>query len=490
MRGTLPGVRERRPEPPSAAPAGAGPAAPPSWWDRLRDRDHTRGSLLVSIAVLSLPSALTSVAGLGLLQLVDLLFLGRLGPAAIAAAGATNQTLRQLFFLIVFGITVASQMMIARLVGESNVEGAEHVAGQTLVLGFGVAVFCAFVGGLFPGFLVSLVARDPEVIALGTIYLRITFLMLAATVFVQLFGSILTGAGDTTTPLVITLATAPVTLLLEWALAFGRWGLPALGIAGVALGAGLGGLVGVAISFWALFSGRCRVHVRRRHVVPDLAVLRRLLAVSWQPALHMIARTAIVMFFMLLAGRLGGEVQAAYTIGLRLEMLPIMIAFPLANACATLVGQNLGAGDLRRCWGSIRVSFGVGIGLLWPAALGIFLYRHALVGVFTRDPVVAALAAEYLIFSSAALVLYAFYFVAFRALQAAGDMNSPMVISVSVALLIGAPLGYYLSTQSGLGATGMWVANLTYAVINSVLMVGWLLVGRWAQRSRPLLAGG
>jgi Na+-driven multidrug efflux pump len=61
-------------------------------------------------------------------------------------------------------------------------------------------------------------------------------------------------------------------------------------------------------------------------------------------------------------------------------------------------------------------------------------------------------------------------------------MRSPMVISVSSAALVGAPLGWWLATQSGLGATGMWIANLVYAVLNAVLMIGWLLRGGWARR--------
>jgi Na+-driven multidrug efflux pump len=119
-------------------------------------------------------------------------------------------------------------------------------------------------------------------------------------------------------------------------------------------------------------------------------------------------------------------------------------------------------------------------------ALTMFLLRHELVGLFTTDPEVAALAAEYLVYSSAILAIYGLYFVSFRALQAAGDMNSPMIISLSTAALLGAPLGYILSTQSDLGATGMWIANLVYAAVNSVLMLGWLLTGRWARRLRSL----
>ena len=452
---------------------------------RWRDRDHTRGSLLTSILVLSLPSVLTSAAGFGLFQTVDLYILGKLGPAAVAAAGATNQVVRQVIFLTIMGITVSAQMMIARLVGMRNVEGAEHVAGQVVLLGLAVAMLAAVGGGLFPRTLIGLLASDPAVIAHGQIYLQITLLTMATTIGFQLLSSVLTGAGDTTTPLIVTLLTTPISIAAEWTLAFGSFGFPPLGVAGVALGAALGSAVGAGVLLWAIGSGRCRVHLLPRHFLPDLAMMRLVLATSWQPALQMVARTSIIMVFMILAGRLGGEVQAAYTIGLRLEMLLIAVAFPIANACATLVGQNLGAGDLPRSWRSVWAGFGVEVSVLWPGAIFLFLFRSDLASFFTESPAVAALAAEYLAYSSAILVFYGLYFVAFRTLQAAGDMTPPMVISISCALLLGAPIGYFLATRSDLGATGMWIGNLVYALVNSLLTVAWLLTGRWARRRSP-----
>ncbi len=473
-------MQERASEPASPMVIdAAGPEAPRmSWLQKLTARDHTRGSLLVSIVVLSLPSMLTSLAGGGLFQLVDLRFLGQLGSEAVAAAGATNQTLRQFFFLLVFGVSVASQMTIARLVGAGNLDRAEHVAGQTLVLSLALAAAIALLGGLFPGALVSLVVRDPATFALAVPYLQVAFVLMFSNVLVQMQSSVLNGAGDTTTPMLITFVVTPISILLEWALGFGHLGLPALGIRGIALGAGIGGSVGAALGFWAISSGRVRVHLRRRHLIPDPPMLRSLAALSWQPALHMLARTTIVFFFMWLAGRLGGAVQAAYTIGLSLEMLAIMIAFPIANSAATLVGQNLGARDLSRARRSIWVGFGSVQAALWPLALLLFLFRRELVGVFASDPAVIELAAEYLVYSSINLCVYGLYFVAFRSLQAAGDMNSPMIISVAVAVLVGVPIGYTLATRADLGATGMWIGNLAYGLLNTTLMVSWLFAGR------------
>jgi putative MATE family efflux protein len=452
-------------------------------WTEFRYRDHTRGSLARSTLVLALPAMLTSLAGGGVYQLVDLYFIGQLGSIATAAVGATNQVMRQFAFLLTFGVAIGGQTLIAGLVGAGRTEQADHAAGQILVTAAALCVLVAMLGA-FPEALLAPLTSDAEVVAIGAPYVRLTFLLMFGQVFGMMLGFILTGAGETTTPMIVSIVTTPVAIFAEWCLIFGKLGLPALGISGVALGMAMGSIVGLLLLLWVMLTGRCRVHLRLRHFVPDPAAVRRIAAMSWQPALHLLARTTMVFFFMALAGYLGTDVQAAYTIGLRVEMVPIMIAFPIANACATLVGQNLASGDLGRAWRSIWVAAGMSVVALSGIAATIFLLREPFVSAFTDDPRVIAVASEYLAFACAALVLYGIYFVAFRALQGAGDMNSPMIISIGVAAGVGAPCGYYLATQTSLGPTGMWIGNLLYTVVNTLLMTGWLLLGRWTRRGR------
>jgi Na+-driven multidrug efflux pump len=119
----------------------------------------------------------------------------------------------------------------------------------------------------------------------------------------------------------------------------------------------------------------------------------------------------------------------------------------------------------------VRATFALQAALLWPIGLALYAFRHRLVAFFGDDPAVLALAAEYLVYSAIVLAFYGFYFTAFRALQAAGDMRSPMWISIGTALLLGVPLGFALASRTDLGATGMWIANLAYASVNTALML-------------------
>jgi len=242
----------------------------------------------------------------------------------------------------------------------------------------------------------------------------------------------------------------------------------------MALGTGLGADCGMALLAWVLFTGGSRVLLRARHPLPAREALWAVLGVAWQPALHLTARTLIGIFFMALAGRLGPDAQAAYTIGLRFEMLVGMIAFPVANACATLVAQNLGARRPERARSAVRVALCIETAVLGPIAGAVFWFREPLAAQFAPNAEVARLAAEYLGYSAFVMALYAVYFVSFRALQAGGDMQTPMKISLGVALLVGVPLGYGLALWTPLGATGIWVGTLAYTACNTGLTAAWL----------------
>jgi putative MATE family efflux protein len=446
---------------------------------RWRDRDHTRGSLALSLLVLSLPPIGTSLAGAVVFQLFDLKFISYLGTAAMAGVIVANQSVRQVSFLLVMGLSFGAQAMISRAVGASRIEEAQRIAGQVLLIGAVLAGLLALVGGVFPREILGLVDPAPDVLEAGVPYVRLTFIFSFGFIGVSIVSGILTGAGDTTTPMVIAIVASAISIVGEWCLVFGNLGAPALGVSGVALGIAVGQLCAMAMALWALFRGRCRVRVALRDLSVHLPTARSLLHLSWQPALQLLSRTLLIFYFIWLTSRFGTDVQAAFAMGLRLEIIPLALAFPIANACATLVGQNLGAGERVRARHSVGVALGAHAAVLWSASATMLLFRYEIVRFFSDDPQVIRFGAEYLLFSAASFALYGIYFVLFRALQGAGDMTATMLISLGSAIGLAAPLGYWLATQTSLGPRGIWTAGVVHAAAVTLLTAGWFLRGRW-----------
>lgn len=452
----------------------------PSGW---RNRDLTRGGLVSALLVLALPLVASGLLGGVVYQLSDLTFVSKLGEAAISAVVITNQGVRQVAFMFVMGASFATQSLLARAVGSGDLDRAEHVAGQALCLGMLFAAAMALLGGLFPEWLFSLAGPDEAFYALGVPYLRLVFLLFAGVVASMLFGAILGGAGDTTTPLLVQMAQFPVAIAAEYLLIFGHAGLPALGVRGVAVGVACGHAVVVALGLWVLFRGRSRVHLRLRHVVPDRPVMGEIARLAWPAALQMIGGVAVAFGFFRMAGSFGEQVQSAYAIGLRLGLVVPMVCFPMATACATLVGQALGAGDVRRAWRAIGTGILVLGAVMWPMALGIFWFRSEIVGLFSDAPRVIEIGSEYLAYTAGSVFFWTFQFVFMRSLQGAGDFVVPMLISVGNSLLLTIPLGYALAYHAELGPTGLWISGLTSSAVSALGTGLWLSTGRWSRRT-------
>jgi len=450
---------------------------------RWRERDHTRGDLLGSMLVLALPLVGASLLGGVVFQVVDLAFVSRLGDASMASVIIVNQTLRQLIFLPLMGGSFGSQALIARAIGEGDTGRAEKVAGQLVLLGGGFALVVALAGLFFADPLFTLTGGQEEFRATAVPYLRLVYLLAVGIIGGQLFNAILAGAGDTTTPLLVILLQTAVAICGEWILIFGNLGAPALGVRGVALGMAAGQLAGLVAGMSVLFRGRARVHLRLRHLRPDPALMKQILRLSWPPAVQMGTQVLVTFAYLRLTARFGADVQTAYAIGLRIGMIVPMVAFPLASACATLVGQALGAGNVPRAWRAIRVGILVEGSVMWTTAIAILFLRETIMSWLSDDPQVIEVGAEYLAYAAASFFVWAFYFVFLRSLQGAGDMLVPMLISVGTALFVSVPLAYGLALGADMGRQGLWTAFLITSVVSTLATGARVASGRWTRRA-------
>jgi putative MATE family efflux protein len=447
-----------------------------------RARDHTRGRLAGSLFVLAVPLVGGSLAQAGF-QLAELGFLSRLGEEPMAAVIIANQSVRQIVLMLVLGGSFGAQALLARAIGAKRGQEADHIAGQVVVLGLGFALALAALGLAFPEALYAIPGPDPAFAAWGVPYLRLVLLLSFGMVGTLLFGAILGGAGDTTTPLFVTMLQTSVAVLAQWVLIFGMLGAPAFGTDGVALGMATGQLAAIACGASILFRGGARVRLRLRHLRPDPTVLRRIAALAWPPALQMSGNVVSILVFLRLTGEFGPKVQAAYAIGLRLGMIAPMLSFPLASACSTLVGHALGAGDRGRAWRAIGLGVLVHGALMWSFAVGVFLFRVQVMELLADDPEVIRVGADYLRYAAGSFACWAFYAVFFRALQGAGDVVVPMAISLGSAFAIAVPLALMLTRVAGLGPTGVWIASLASSAVGTAAMGAWLATGRWARRA-------
>jgi len=192
---------------------------------RLR-RDWTEGSILKNMAVLSWPMMVTQTL-MSLGPTIDMIWVGKLGYAAVAAVGVSGAVV-QLVQGVMMGFTTGMRALIARYVGAQDVDTANRVAQQAVVITAAFSVAMALVGHFFGEPIVRIITKDPEIVALGTAYLRISFIGGATVTFRMMMDAIMQAAGDSVNPMWIACVYRLFHISLSPFLIFGWWIFPSL----------------------------------------------------------------------------------------------------------------------------------------------------------------------------------------------------------------------------------------------------------------------
>jgi Na+-driven multidrug efflux pump len=166
---------------------------------RRMGKDWTQGSILKNLVSLSWPMTVTQTL-MSLGPTIDMIWVGKLGPTAVAAVGVSGVVV-QLAQGLMMGLTTGMRALISRAIGAKDMETAHRVAQQAVVVSAAYALLMALVGHFFGERIVSLITSDPEVIRLGTLYLRIEFIGGATITFRLMMDAIMQASGDSVNPM-------------------------------------------------------------------------------------------------------------------------------------------------------------------------------------------------------------------------------------------------------------------------------------------------
>ncbi len=413
--------------------------------------------------------------------LIDLFWVGRLGPSAVAAV-AMSGTVLFLLSPLLMGAATGTIALVSRAAGAKQYEDANFAAGQSLVLALVLGGLTGIVGLSLSGTVLGLLRPPPDVVADGVAYLRIS-LVGSFTVFVLFIGnSALQGAGDALTPMWVMGIANVLNLALDPLLIFGVGPLPAMGVRGAAIATVTAQAVAAAVSVRFLISGRTPLHVRFRQWRPDLMLLWRLLRIGIPGAGQMLARSLMSFVMMRLVAGCGTAAVAAYGIGMKFHMIILMPAFALGGAAATLVGQNLGAGKPERAGHAAWLATWIDVAFMATAAVILMTLAPALIKVFNSDPDVVQVGVRYLRIVSPFYVFAAAGIVLGRALNGAGDTVMPMLITILTLCAFQLPLAILFSHLWQPATQGIWYAISVAMVLNGLLVAGWFQTGRWKRK--------
>lgn len=454
-----------------------------SVWAELSDAirgtgaDYTKIPLRRAVFLLAVPMVLELVLE-STFAVVDIFFVGKLGASAVATVGLT-ETLLFLIYAIGMGLAMAVTAVVARRVGEGKRDEAAVTAVQAIWIALLASVPFSVAGVCFAPDLLRMMGADAWTLEHGYPYMQ---WILGGNVVVLLLFTInatFRGAGDAAAAMRVLWFANGLNIVLDPILIFGFGPIPAFGVQGAAIATVTGRGAGVLLQLWILSRGGHHLRVLRSQIVWHGAILANIVRTSLGGIGQMIVAMTSWIFLMRILAGIGSEAVAGATIAIRIMMFTMMPAWGMSNAAATLVGQNLGAGRPDRAEASVWRIGAYNMVYLLAVAVVYFALPRELMGVFTPDPAVVGIGAEWLRILSYSLFVYGWWMVSVQAFNGAGDTATPTWINVVFFWLIQIPLSWLLAVGLDWRQSGVfWGVFLSETSVG--LFTLWLFRrGRW-----------
>jgi len=312
-------------------------------------------------------------------------------------------------------------------------------------------------------------------------YTRILYASMISILLLFINNAIYRGAGDAAMAMRSIWIANGINVVLDPLLILGIGPFPELGLMGAAVATTIGRSTGVAYQLWGLSRGK-RLQVRREDLPIDFALMRRILNVSAGGIGQMFIATASYIGLIRILATFGSIVLAGYVIAIRVVIFIILPAWGVANAAATLVGQNLGAGKPDRAERAVWITGVWNMAFMAVITVLFVVFAEPIVGVFTDDPETLAVGTAALRIISYGYVFYAWGMVVLQAFNGAGDTVTPTWVNFVAFWLIQIPLAWCLAMRTELGHHGVYVAIAIAYSLSAVFGMILFRRGKWKEK--------
>jgi len=478
-----------KPNEPSVAllSPGESAAAPDSQrlsaWDVVREairgsrRDYTTGPISRAVIFLAIPMVL-EMSMESIFVVVDMFFVGRLGPYAQATVALT-ESLITIVYAIAIGLSIGVTAMVARRIGERDPAGAAKAAAQAIWLGFGFAALLGVLGAVLAPRLLAAMGADADVLQRGVGYTRVLLGGNASVMLLFLINAIFRGAGDAAIAMRALWLGNAFNILLGPCFIFGLGPFPELGVMGAAVATTTGRAIGALYAFSRLLKPGARVRLDRSHARPDARVMWRLIRLSASGTLQIFIGVASWIGLIRILSTFGSQALAGYAIGLRVILFALLPSWGLSNAAATMVGQSLGARSPERGEKAVWIAARYNLYFLTAIGLVFLVLAPQIAGLFSKDLEVQRYAVACLRIVALGFPAYAYGMVITQSFNGAGDTWTPTMLNLFIFWLWEIPLGWFLAKPAGFGPTGIFIsiaiAYVSLAGVSALLFKR----GRW-----------
>ncbi len=447
----------------------------------------SRKMLLRDVVVIAWPS-LVELVLTQLTSMADQVMVGRLpGDAGIVGLSAVGLATQPKFLLMtmVMALNVGVTAIIARYRGQQNQQKARQAFRQTLILNLLVGILFMFLGLSFSEELIRFMSgngvgeqtlqeavRYLNIQLYGFIPLTLTFTITAA----------LRGIGDSRTPMVYNTVANGVNVVMNYALIYGKFGCPAMGVAGASLATVIGQTVAFCIAAGVVLRGKNYIHFSFQDLKDfDPVLISSVVSIGIPAMIEQLFMRAGVMIFTRAVAGLGDTLYATHQICMSVQALSFMMGQAFASSATTLMGQSLG--KRRYDMAAIYMRNTRMLGFLVSLLLGVLIviFNETIVGFYNTNPDVIAAGSGIMLLIAASQPLQATQFIVSGGLRGAGDTKYTAFVIMITTLVVRSILAVLLVTILQWGLWGAWIALMADQCLRTVLMVARYNTGKWME---------
>lgn len=446
---------------------------------RGKDSDFTTGSIRKAIFMLSIPMVLEMLME-SIFALVDIAFVSRVSVNAVATIGLTESVIT-LIYAIAIGLSMAATAVVARRVGEKNLQGARESAVQVILLGITVAIITGIIGAIYSKEILGLMGGSIELIQEGHGYTRLMIGGNITILLLFLINAIFRGAGDASLAMWILVLSNGLNIILDPIFIFGWGPIPEYGVMGAAIATNIGRGTAVLFQLIILFYGWSKIKIGISDIVIRFKVMMNIIKVSAGGIAQFLIGTSSWIFLMRIMSEFGSEVLAGYTIAIRVIMFSLMPSWGMSNAAATLVGQNLGANKPDRAEASVWKTGKYNAIFMFSISIIYLCFAEKIIMLFNTTPQVVEYGTLCLQIIAAGYVFYAYGMVLTQAFNGAGDTRTPTKINFLIFWVLQLPFAYVMAITFKFGAVGVFLAISIAEILLTVLSYVLFKKGKWKE---------
>jgi len=435
------------------------------------EQNFTEGSINRAIFLLSIPMVL-EMAMESMLAVVDIFFISRLNDNhAVTAVGLTESVIA-IVYSLAMGIGMAATAMVARRVGEQDRPGAARAAVNALYVGGAISVVISIAGLFFYKDILVLMGATEAIIAVGSGYTWWMLVGNSTIVALFLVNAIFRGAGNAAIAMHSLWIANILNMILDPILIFGWGPIPAYGVEGAAIATNIGRGSGVLYQVFFLIGSRGIIRITKESLPISVEIIGRLLKIAAGNVGQFLISTASWLFLARIIVTFGSGAFAGYQIAIRVIIFTILPSWGMANAAATLVGQNLGAQQPERAETSVWRAGFLNMIFLVLVSIAFFFVSEPIMRIFSSDEEVIRYGTQCLRIVAFGYAFYGYGMVVVQAFNGAGDSRTPTILNLFCYWFFQVPLAWVLATQTSLQATGaFWAIAIAESVIAVVAIL-------------------